>query len=445
MFFVLVNQVTPKVQSPCFPYVIFISSTANLATDGVLDLVATNRIDLSGDNQLTGALTLSAASINLDNATTTTLTGITAQDLTIDSTGDILSTGEIVLQDNALPGLAKFTSTMGSITLDNENNNFDVVEFNTDNGAVTLNESDGITITNTQIAGALTVTANTGLAANDNMGLGSIRATNIELNAGKGAIISQSSNLIAGNISLAAASGIGVGTGSTGAINTETSTLSVINASFDGADTTSEIPSVNTGETSGVININNTGNVTINDLRNYGNISLTNSGNIILNVTSSSGAIDANYGGNTINANYAGGVIISGSGTSRFSTLGVGTDSGNADIIAQNLQVSNVSRFGTQPSPIGLRVNDNFTLLADQGVVYYLGSKPSVTTTADLLELAIQGFVGISSQQLIDIESLGEIDPAIFTEVRNYNYDDIAIRLPADQSYDDDDDEETEE
>jgi len=116
----------------------------------------------------------------------------------------------------------------------------------------------------------------------------------------------------------------------------------------------------------------------------------------------------------------------------------MGTLSGNADIVAESLFVNSISRFGTQSSPIGLRVNNEFELFANQGAVYYLGNRPNkVTTTADLLQLAIRGFIGLSSQQLINIEALGEIDPAIFTEVRNYNYDDVAIRLPVGQRYDD--------
>jgi len=88
-------------------------------------------------------------------------------------------------------------------------------------------------------------------------------------------------------------------------------------------------------------------------------------------------------------------------------------------------------------------VNTTFTLLAvtgqgqGQGAIYYLGRRPNqILTPAVLRELAIRGFIGISGQQLINIENLSEIDPAIFTKVRNYNYDDISIRLPADQNYD---------
>ena len=43
---------------------------------------------------------------------------------------------------------------------------------------------------------------------------------------------------------------------------------------------------------------------------------------------------------------------------------------------------------------------------------------------------------------LLEIDSLGEFDPAIFSEIRNYYYDDIAIMMPADQRLDGTDEEE---
>lgn len=42
-----------------------------------------------------------------------------------------------------------------------------------------------------------------------------------------------------------------------------------------------------------------------------------------------------------------------------------------------------------------------------------------------------------AGEQLIDVESLADIDPAIFTPVRNYVYQDVSIRLPSDQLYED--------
>jgi hypothetical protein len=40
-----------------------------------------------------------------------------------------------------------------------------------------------------------------------------------------------------------------------------------------------------------------------------------------------------------------------------------------------------------------------------------------------------------SADQMIEIEELTEIDPAIFTNVKNYVYQDVSIRLPSDQLY----------
>jgi len=406
--------------------------TEDVVAASPVTLNAGNNINLSGvDNQLSGDLTLSGSTININNTVATALAGVTAQNLTISSTGSITGKGAIVVQDGSTTGVATLTSTEGDIILDNENNNIDRLDLSAANDATVI-ESDGIIINAATVSGALNVTSNTGLAANDtaigNMGLGNISAASINLDASEGAIVSQSSNLTADTITLTAASGIG----DSAAINTTTATLSVINASFDEQDT------ISTGTTTGAVNINNTGNVTLNDLRNYGDITLTNSGDIALAVTSNSGAIDAHYGGDISDSTYAGDVTIEGTGSNNFSTQGTGTLSGNADIIGESLLVNNVSRFGTQASPIGLRVNDSFTLFANQGAVYYLGGRPgTVITTADLLQLAIRGFTGLSSQQLIEIETLGEIDQAIFTEVRNYNHDDVAILLPADQRYDD--------
>ena len=52
----------------------------------------------------------------------------------------------------------------------------------------------------------------------------------------------------------------------------------------------------------------------------------------------------------------------------------------------------------------------------------------------------MHGFVGLSGQQLVDIESLGDVDAAVFTAVRNYYYEDVAVMLPADQRMDANDD-----
>jgi len=157
------------------------------------------------------------------------LANVTAQNLTITSTGNITDSGAIVVQNGSIPGVTTLTSTEGSLVLDNENNNFDRINLMAANDATVI-DANGITLDTATIGGELSVTANNGLSANDistdnNMVLGTITASAIDLNANEGAIVGQSSNLTAGMITLTAASGIGTGGGNgadrtNGAINT---------------------------------------------------------------------------------------------------------------------------------------------------------------------------------------------------------------------------------
>ena len=43
-----------------------------------------------------------------------------------------------------------------------------------------------------------------------------------------------------------------------------------------------------------------------------------------------------------------------------------------------------------------------------------------------------------SWHQLSEVEALGNVDEAIFSDVRNYNHSDIALMMPSDQRYTDD-------
>ena len=244
-------------------------------------------------------------------------------------------------------------------------------------------------------------------------------------------------NITADSVTLTAKDGIGGGyvnydtsngynVVTDGAIHMATSTLSVINANPDIASN------------KGTININNQGAVTINDLRNNGDIILTASGDVLLEGRTQ-GAIDANYLGNRSDPVFPGNVAIFGNGTNSIYTNGTGPSI--ADITAENLIVQNVDQFGTRAFPIRLFVRNQLTLIAGGGAFNYPFAPPAdVLTKGDLV--SIEGINGLSGQQIIDIESLGDVDPAIFTEVRNYNHEDVAILLPADQRLDDEDDSE---
>jgi len=416
-----------------------------LTSAGVLNLTATNDITLLGANQITGVLGLNGNNVTVVNDTTTLAASTVQGNLTISSTFDISSVDMIDVRN----GLSTLTTQSGGIFLDNVNNDFGTVNFTTGSGVgggfisdVMIADANDIYVTNS-VTGASAVGAslvsirtNTG-----NITVGDISATAINLNAG-GAIIDgasrgQTSELSAFSVSLVAQNGIGDGSFqifpfsgdvviSGNAINTTTSALSAINS--DGSV--------------GVVNINNTGNVSIRDLRNSGDIMLTNSGDIVFEISNAAmggtqGAIDANFGGTIGDLPTAGSIAIKGNnaGTTAITTLGMGNL--EADITGRNLVVANVSTFGVQPTnPIRLRIYNQLALFTSEPpFIFFVGDRPLLPTIFNVLPVEFTGFAILSGQQLIDLETLGEVDPAIFTEVRNYNHDDIAILMPVDQRF----------
>ena len=488
-------------------------STTSLNSSAEIELNASN-IDLStSTNSFSGALTLEGDSVSIANTTATLLDEVVANNFTVESDGDITSStslivsgtadisskegfvsleGNNVIQNlivNALESisLASLTggsldatseegdivsegvlssintdedgvetagtislvanATNGSIQLTNIANDFSTVDIAANDAEITdandihivsanlINDSiDG----NTDVSDFNTFIVN----ANGDVSVGNITATDsINIDAGIGAIVndlSGESQLTATEITLVATTGIGDGTYSdlvsesadnSGNINTTTSSLSAINFN---TDTTSE---------TSIINISNTGDVSVQDLRNNGDIVFSNDGDIILEESlTEDGAIDAHYLSDDSDSEYDGSVAILASTDNSISTTS--NNILNADIIAENLLVNSVFAFGNNVNPISLRVNEEFTLFNVIGSVFYLGADPrNINTTGDLTELDLSS---LSGQQLVEVESLGEVDPAIFSDVKNYNVDDISLLLPADQRIEEEENEEKE-
>jgi len=381
-----------------------ITGTVALNSSGLLNIDAgTNNIALSGANTLSGPISLTGGSVALNNTINTLLGAVTATDLTVTSTGNITQNANIIANNAAF--------TAGSdISLTSGGNDFDTIQVNGGN-SVSIVDLDGI-------------------------GLRTLTATNVSINAG-GAITDANNggtNIIASSVTLRAVDGIGGGgvnysdangylnIDRAGAIHTSTSNLDIINT-----DTVNSV---------GTVNISNQGTVQVNNLKNNGDIIFEEtSGNINLN-GASPGAISANNNDpNNKNTVFAGSVAIFGNGANGIYTDGL--DKSVFDITAQNLLVQNFNDFGTKAYPIRLLVRNQATLIANTGgYTFPLGNPPDLVTKGDLV--SIQGINVLSGQQLIDIESLGDVDPAIFTKVRNYNHEDVAILMPEDQRLDGD-------
>ena len=269
-----------------------------------------------------------------------------------------------------------------------------------------------------------------------------IAGASIYIESTAGAIQSKDSNLTAVEVKLRAFSGIGdtdfdtikaYGDVNISAINTNTSLLSAIN----------------NGE-EGIINIVNSEDVSIADLRNNGDIIFTNNGDITLTITDvdesgtvQQGAINAHYNGDTQDLEYAGSIKIFNDGDNS-----IYTDrpiySPLADITGESFVVSTIIYFGTQSQPIKLRVNNLFDLGSQVGVVDYVYPKPrNIISPGDLSDTG--SLAVLTSRNLLEVESLDEVDPAIFSDIKNYNVDNLSILLPRDQRDYDDEKKESEE
>ena len=418
-----------------------ITAAESLTVSGDVNVVSANSVD----NLTEGLLTLSSTSgdinldghtraniINLNAANNINLASVTANRLEASATGgNITATGAVVVQSS--PGLSTIlTAENGAISFENASNDFDGVSLQANSAVIT--DQNGLSIIDTTVTSSLTVNANGDVA------VATITAgESIAIDAGNGAIVSQESNITAPQLILSASTGIGSGNyddliqtnaENSGVINTNTANLSVINS------------------TSGIVNINNSQAVMITDLRNNGDIVLENTGDITLQVTQveggavgvMQGAITANYGQDINNAVYSGNVAILNSGADSIYTTGLGFN--EADITAENLRIVSVTSLGTVIQPIRLRVNEDFTLAGRTGSVNYFGAEPRNINTSKDLALQVISSLSLSGQQLVAVESLDDVDPAIFTDVKNYNVDDTSVLLPRDQRNTDEEEQE---
>jgi len=94
--------------------------------------------------------------------------------------------------------------------------------------------------------------------------------------------------------------------------------------------------------------------------------------------------------------------------------------------------------FGTIARPIVLKLNSEFFLFANISSTVFLGGPPPIVNdTSDIKLSIVDSLNSVTGQRLIEIESVADIDPAIFTDLHNYNHENISIRLPRDQVFED--------
>lgn len=381
-----------------------------LINDGALGLgpiTTTSTVDITAGGAVTGTTALNSTAA-----------------FTIRSTGDITLTST----SNALSG---------AITLQQINSLVDPTLDTTPNNTIRLNNTTTTTLAGIN-AGNLNIQNSSGNITDAGAVSGAINvADNIVLNTPGTITLDnidriQRGDFTASQITLHTANGIG-----SGPLNIPTNVLTT---------TTSNLTVVND---SGGVMITNTGDATVT-ITNLGDIHLTNNGDLIIDRLYTNAGIYAPAGTNPYPTSpYIGSIhlAVNNGSVTAYSGTGSHTAAEAPDIVAQNLTVvmPRSSTFGTSSRYMSLRVQDTFSYDGGSGFVYYYGPDPQTLSGGadDLTTVSSVG--GLSVQQLLDLDSLDEFDPAIFTEIRNYYYEDVAILLPPDQRLDSSDDEEKDE
>ncbi len=430
---------------------LFINGLAN-NTSSELIQVSNNSFTVGGGQQVTytqannlninglgGVDTVNLNGINLGNAGDLTVdaqtvnsTQVVANVFTLNNVGQFNATGLVTANTVTLTNVGQF-GTASSLV----NTSLNTLQLQNSN-AVYLSESSDLNITSTgdisnsgvfNIVGTTNINAGGNIALNnaandfdtvtvtspgavslrdiDNIQVGAMSANSVAINASNGSITG--GTISASSINLTSSTDVNV--------VTATSNLTVDTIGGNITIANNQAMQVNMITSAGNIDITNTGNVTVNRLFTNGSSFAPNGSRVDLRVTN-------------------GGVFADTTSPTAHSALAA------PDIVASDIDVrTGASDMGTPGRYISISADDSFTFFGAQGYVYYYGGRPRVVLgNGNLAE-----FFGVPDfgQTLIEIESLGDVDPAIFTEVRNYNHEDVAILLPPDQRFtiDEDDDE----
>jgi hypothetical protein len=180
-----------------------------------------------------------------------------------------------------------------------------------------------------------------------------------------------------------------------------------------------QVGSIDITTNTGNVGVNNKGDVTVAAIHtDGGNIAVTNEGNVDL----TAGAISASNG-------EAGGDV------SLDVSLGSVKQTGSNSVPAITGGTVLINAPEGAVGEGGLRVNADVvrvTALVRGGEIF-------VNPGADKIEYFSGSFK--FEDQLLSVEPLDDIDPAIFTNVRSYFYNDVSLLLPSDQRYDEEEEE----
>ncbi|MBL4703688.1 MAG: hypothetical protein JKY54_04155, partial [Flavobacteriales bacterium] len=459
------------------------SADVILTSNNEFVIDAVGDINLTNQNELSGSINLSSLSdISLTNAVDTNLSGINAQNFNLNVAGNITDSGAIVVGN-----VMTLEANNNDIIFDEVNNNLNIVNISNTNNATLVN-SGNLTLNSIAVNGALDVSTDNLLTtdsvvansinlnatgqvqingtvesisgdininANEIVQNASINSSNdIFLASQQGIIMaSNASSTAVGNINYTATNDVSISllttTDGTVTINSSNGQIIDNNADSDNIVANRAVLTSENGigandaletqlvylfaeNTLGQVNFNNRGSITIERLATSGDIEFNNADMNGSDIHITAGSIDAGYDVGALLMRTEGG-----------SFLGVGDVPSfeNADIVARSATFIDTlfeGTFGSVIRPLVLRVRDvvnisvrtSFSPLFDAPL-------PEINDSDSLFSFSsLDTLSALAGGQLVEVESLVEVDPAIFTDLRNYNNHEVAVKLPNDQLFD---------
>ena len=382
-----------------------------------------NNIDLSTQtNDFNQVEIAQAQDVTLQDANQLQILNTNVRDLNITNMGDL---NQLVGTSITSTGNSILDAGTGNINL-TENNLFTALTLTANSAEITNNQA--LTLNNSVLTDTLSITTNNG-----DLSINQINALNAVKLTAAGALLDatndNSLNIISNSASLEATNGIGTGSD----INVQLTQLSANNT------------------ISGDINIiNSGGDITLNNITN----NATDTGNFNFRSTD-----DVFIDDITLQKNLVEDFFVNGTGTGRAnlfsangSFLGVGATNINIpDITATNLRVVAVKgTLGSLSRNMVLDISGKveITTLARLDLIY----APPAPAPADIIEVSTidltssNVLAATNGVQVTEVETLLDIDPAIFTDIRHFAVAEEPLMLPRDQWFDegytDEDDEE---
>ena len=384
-----------------------ISIGSNLSTNNAINLSASN---ITANAQ--GSLTSTTADITLNGTVSGNNTlDLRAQQGTVDLVSATLSSLDSLSVDanNLLLAASTPVSTTNNININIRGSSpyTQAVDLNSTQGQVALSTNGNLVMAAGVSINAQDAVNLTSATGNINLTRVNVNSGNININANNGAVIDNNGtaeNLIANRVNIRANNGIG----SNDSLETRTSVLDVINNGAGGSK----------------VNIINSGSVLLTHLVNKGDIAFENIGNVNID---------------NLNAGFDTGSLEM--KVFEGSVYGIDRGSNNTsvpDITANIADIGVDGEFGTADRPIVLKIKSEFYLFSSISSSLFLGAPPPINIDDSQLQVNLfDSANSATGNQLIEVESTADIDPAIFTQLRNYSMEEIALQMPRDQLFED--------